>query len=74
LRYIVPIIIDSRGVILAVNIGGAVIPTLLSIYLLSTNRLCGRGLIAVACVATICHASAQTVHGVGIAIPILCRR
>ena len=25
-------------------------------------------------VATICHASAQTVHGVGIAIPILCRR
>ena len=36
----------------------------------SKNRLWGHGLIAVACVATICHASAQTVHGVGIAIPI----
>ena len=46
------------------------IPTLLSIYLLSKNRLWGRGLIAIACVATICHAFAQPVHGVGIALPI----
>jgi uncharacterized membrane protein len=70
MRYIVPMIVDSPGVILAVNVGGAVIPTLLSIYLLSKNRLWGRGLIAIACVTTICHASAQEVHGVGIAIPI----
>jgi uncharacterized membrane protein len=48
-----------------VNVGGAVIPALLSIYLLSKNRLWGRGLIAIACVATICHAFAQPVRGVG---------
>jgi uncharacterized membrane protein len=70
MRYIVPVMVDSPGVILAVNVGGAVIPTLLSIYLLSKNRLWGRGLIAIACVATICHAFAQPVHGVGIALPI----
>ncbi|MGH6813952.1 MAG: DUF1614 domain-containing protein [Methylocella sp.] len=70
MRYIVPMIVDSRGVILAVNVGGAVIPTLLSIYLLSKNRLWGRGLIAIACVATLCHALAQPVHGIGIALPI----
>jgi len=38
MRYIVPVMVDSLGVILAVNVGGAVIPTLLSIYLLSNYR------------------------------------
>jgi uncharacterized membrane protein len=70
MRYIVPVMVDSPGVILAANVGGAGIPTLLSIYLLSKNRLWGRGLIAIACVATICHPFAQPVHGVGIALPI----
>ena len=70
MRYIVPVMVGSPGVILAVNVGGAVIPTLLSIYLLTKNRLWERGLIAIACVATICHAFAQPVHGVGIALPI----
>ena len=73
MRYIVPVMVDSPGVILAVNVGGAVIPTLLSIYLLSKNRLWGRGLIAIACVATICHAFAQPVPGVGIALRSSCR-
>lgn len=70
MRYMVPMIVDSRGTILAVNVGGAVIPTLLSIYLLSKNRLWRRGLIAIACIALICNASAREVHGVGIALPI----
>ena len=35
MRYIVPMIVGSPSVILAVNVGGAVIPALLSIYLLS---------------------------------------
>jgi hypothetical protein len=43
MRYIVPVIVDSPGVVLAVNVEGAVIPTLLSIYLLSKNRLWERG-------------------------------
>lgn len=69
MRYVVPKII-SHDVILAVNIGGAVIPTLLSIYLLSRNRLWGPGLIAIACVAVVCNRFAEPVHGIGIALPI----
>jgi uncharacterized membrane protein len=69
-EYAIPEIVGRPEVILAVNLGGAVIPTLLSIYLLSKNGLWGRGLVAVACVAVICHALAQPVRGVGIALPI----
>jgi uncharacterized membrane protein len=68
MHYIVPTTVDSPSVILAVNVGGAVIPTLLSIYLLSKNRLWGRGLLVIAGVAMICHAFAQPVRGV--ALPI----
>jgi uncharacterized membrane protein len=70
MRYIVPVMVDSPGVILAVNVGGAVIPTLLSIYLLTKNRLWERGLVAIICVALICHGLAQPIRGVGIALPI----
>lgn len=62
--------LSEPEVILAVNLGGAVIPTVLSLYLLSKNGLWGRGLIATACVAAVCYASAQPVRGVGIALPI----
>jgi uncharacterized membrane protein len=70
MRYVVPTLVDSPEVILAVNVGGAVIPTLLSIYLLSKNGIWGRGLIATAIVAAICHALAQPIRGVGIGLPI----
>ena len=65
-----PALANSPKVVLAVNVGGAVIPTLLSIYLLSKNGLWGRGLIATAIIAAICHALAQPIRGVGIGLPI----
>jgi uncharacterized membrane protein len=67
--YLVPEIEGSPDVILAVNVGGALIPTLLSLYLLARNRLWGRGLAAVACMTAICHVLARPVAGVGIALP-----
>ncbi len=70
MHYLVPQIVDAPEVILAVNVGGALIPTLLSIYLLSKNRLWGKGLIATVCIAAICHALAQPVRGLGIGLPI----
>ena len=70
MHYIVPAPVGRPEVILAVNVGGAVIPTILSIYLLSKNALWGRGVIAVFCVAAICHSLAQPVRGVGIGLPI----
>lgn len=68
--YVAPRISAVPEVILAVNVGGAVIPTLLSLYLLSKNNLWGRGLIAAACVAAVCYAFAQPVRGIGVALPI----
>lgn len=70
MRYVVPMLTDLPEVLLAVNVGGAVIPTLLSIYLLSKNGLWGRGAIATICIAAICHSLAQPVRGVGIGLPI----
>lgn len=68
--YVAPRLPAAPEVILAVNVGGAVIPTVLSFYLLSKNNLWGRGLIAAACVAAVCYAYAQPVRGIGIALPI----
>lgn len=56
---------------LAVNAGGALIPTLLSLYLLVLHRLFGVGAIAVAVVAGVSHALARPVPGKGISMPVL---
>jgi uncharacterized membrane protein len=59
-RYQVPVIEDVPQMVLAVNVGGALIPTIVSIYLLAKNRLWIRGGVA-----------GEPVHGVGIAVPTL---
>jgi uncharacterized membrane protein len=58
------------GTVLAVNVGGAVIPTLMSIYLVLRYQLWLRAAIAVGVMAAIIHMSATPVHGVGIAVPV----
>jgi uncharacterized membrane protein len=70
MRYLIPQIVEEPQVILAVNVGGAIIPTLLSTYLLTKNGLWIRGMIATAIVAATCHAIAQPIRGVGIGLPI----
>lgn len=69
MHYVVPLVVQP-GTIIAVNVGGAVIPTLLSLYLLIKYDLWGRGLLATAIVAFLCHLMATPVRGVGIALPI----
>ena len=46
MHYVVPVVVDWPGTVIAINVGGALIPTLVSIYLLIRNRLWGRGLLA----------------------------
>ena len=58
------------GTIVAVNLGGAVIPTLISIYLIVRNRVYLQAVVGVAIVALIVHWLAHPVKGVGIAVPI----
>ena len=70
IHYVVPVVVDWPGTVLAVNVGGALIPGLMSIYLLVKNRLWGTGLLATACVTMVCHLLANPVPGVGIALPV----
>ncbi len=68
--YIVPEVVDWPGTIIAVNLGGAVIPCALSLYLLGRSRLWIKSVVAVVGVAAVTHLLARPVPGVGIAVPI----
>jgi uncharacterized membrane protein len=68
LRYVVPVR-KTKETVLAVNVGGAVIPVILSCYLLFKTGLWGRALIATAFMALITFRLARPVRGVGIAVP-----
>ncbi|MFZ5792227.1 MAG: DUF1614 domain-containing protein [Pseudomonadota bacterium] len=70
MRYVVPLVVEWPGTVVAVNVGGALIPGLMSLYLLIKHRLWTRGMVAIACVAVICHALARPLPGVGIALPV----
>jgi len=70
MQYQVPVLLDQPGTVLAVNVGGAAIPTLMSIYLLLRYELWLKGLFAVALVAAFVHWMATPVPGLGIAVPI----
>jgi uncharacterized membrane protein len=70
MQYVVPMVTHWPGTVLAVNVGGAVIPTVMSIYLMLRYQLWGRALIAVAVIALVIHSTATPVHGVGIAVPV----
>jgi uncharacterized membrane protein len=70
MRYEIPVVEERPRTIVAVNVGGAVIPTLLSIYLVVKHRLRGKAVAGMAVVAAVVHAMARPVPGVGIAVPI----
>jgi uncharacterized membrane protein len=67
-RYVVPAW-KQQVTIVAVNVGGAIIPTLISIYLLLKTGLYFRGMIATFLMIIVCNRLARPVRGVGIALP-----
>jgi uncharacterized membrane protein len=71
MRYAVPYVVQWPGTVLAVNVGGAVIPTIMSAYLLLKYDLWGHAAITVAVVAIACYALAEPIPGLGIAMPVL---
>ncbi len=70
MQYIVPVVEQWPGTVIAINVGGAVIPTLMSLYLLITRTMWIKGAIAIAIVALVLHWLAKPVAGVGIAVPV----
>ncbi len=69
--FLAPVTVDWPGTILAINVGGAVIPIMLSFYLLVRYQLWGSAAIAVAIVAFVVHRMATPVPGVGISVPTI---
>ena len=70
MQYAVPVVENLPGTVIAINVGGAVIPTIMSIYLLASRQLWVLGAIATAIVAIVLHWLADPVPGVGIAVPV----
>src|SRR6476661_1082003 len=68
MRYVVPYVTSWPGTVLAVNVGGAVIPTIMSTYLVIRYNLWLKAAIATAIIAAIIHSMATPVPGVGIAV------
>jgi uncharacterized membrane protein len=69
MQYVVPST-NLPGTVIAVNVGGALIPTLMSLYLLIKRDLWIKGAVATAIVAVVLHWQANPVPGLGIAVPI----
>src|SRR5439155_24099000 len=67
--YVAPPVIEAGRTIVAINLGGALLPLMLSLYLFYRSRMRGRMLVGVAIVAVIVHSLAEIVPGVGITIP-----
>ena len=70
MQYVVPLVVQWPGTVVAVNVGGAVIPTLMSTYLVIRSQLWLKAAIAIAVIAFIIHAMATPVAGIGIAVPV----
>lgn len=70
MEFIMPTEVDWPGTIIAINVGGAVIPIILSLYLLARKNIWLPGIIATAVVSVVCYRVATPVYGAGITIPI----
>ncbi len=70
MQYVVPLVTRWPGTVLAVNVGGAVIPTIMSTYLVIRYQLWVKAAIAITVIAFIIHSMATPVHGIGIAVPV----
>ena len=70
MSYVVPVVVSWPGTVLAVNVGGAVIPTLMSTYLIVRYQLWLKAALAIIAIAFIIHSMATPVPGLGIAVPV----
>jgi uncharacterized membrane protein len=70
-RHVMPQWSQPRQTVLAVNVGGAVVPTLLSLYLLTQALAPLRVVVATAAVTLLTYRWARPMPGVGIVVPML---
>jgi uncharacterized membrane protein len=68
--YLVPVAESQPPTILAVNLGGAIVPVCLAVYLVVKNRLYVEASIGVLIVTTLVHFLASPIPGMGISVPV----
>ncbi len=72
MKYVIPVVVRRRTVtILAINLGGGIVPVIVSIYLMSKVQNIGKVLFAIFILAIIINRMARPIRGVGIAVPAL---
>ena len=71
MEYVVPTVVERGSTVVAVNVGGAVIPVALVCYLLAESGLRRRAVAAILVVTAVTYLVARPVPGVGIALPPL---
>lgn len=69
MQYVVPRVVERGGSVLAVNVGGAVIPALLALRLILQRGITRRLLLSLGVVTALVYHLAQPIPGVGIALP-----
>lgn len=70
MKYVTPVIVNAPGTLIAINVGGALIPTVLSVYLLIRKKLYLTSALGVTVVATTVLLLASPMPGTGIAVPV----
>src|SRR5215472_16583080 len=70
MRYVVPVVVNWPGTVIAANVGGAIIPVVVSAYLVARYHLWLQAAVAVACIAAVSHLLAHPVRGLGVAVPV----
>lgn len=71
MQYVIPQVMERGSTVIAVNVGGAVIPVLVVLYIIARHGISRRTLGALALVTLVTYLLAQPVAGVGIALPPL---
>jgi len=70
MQYVVPVVVSWPGTVLAVNVGGALIPALMSSYLVVRYQIWLKAAITTGIIAFVIHMMATPVPGIGIAVPV----
>src|SRR3984893_4915214 len=71
MRYRIPVRYQTGKTTIAINIGGAIVPTLISLYVLSHfPQVIFPALIGIAIVSLVVNRSARPIPGLGIATPM----
>lgn len=70
-RYVVPVVEDWPGTVIAVNLGGALLPAVLSAYLVHQVGHSSRLVLVALLVAAVTHRAARVEPGVGVVVPII---